>query len=195
MEVPTSQIALKVELNLLPILGNAVKATLNFSAGSGFGRLTDINCTATPGISILAHTTGAAIAGDITAGGLLSIVGSVNLTGAVNGAPDSTVSYAYPSEFTMPPGGNPAFSRTVGVANVGLDPTTLVASGGTGLLGATLTLLAPTVDTALGTLNGLLQPTLSPLLATLGLDIAGATISALQIQPPPPTCGTTRLVK
>jgi uncharacterized membrane protein len=193
----TSQVALRIELNLLPILGNAVMARLNFTAGSGYGELTDINCSATPGISIFTHTSGAGILGRIAAGGILAPVGYVDLAGNVNGAPDTTVSFSYPSQFVNPAGGggNPAFSREVGVANLGLAPTTLGVSGSGGLLGALLTPLEPVVETALTTLNSLLVPTLGPILSVLGVDVAGATITAREIYDPPPACGSTRLVK
>ena len=51
------------------------------------------------------------------------------------------------------------------------------------------------LENVLGSLDGLLVPTLGPILDVLGVDLAGADVSAFQIQKPPPACGTTRLVK
>ena len=192
----TSQIALRMQLNLLPLLGNTVASSVTFTAGSGYGRVADISCTASPSVSIVTHTSAAAIDGTITVSApLLGPLGSVNLAGAVNGAPDSTLTFAYPSEFTDPVGGNPSFFRNAGVANLGLAPTTLTVTGGTGLLATVAALAEPVIEQALISANSLLVPTLGPILSALGLDIAGADITAHEIYEPPPNCGSIRLVK
>ena len=83
----TSQVALKVQLNLLPLLGNTVSSTVTFTAGDGYGRVSEIICSASPSVSIVTHTSAATIDGSITvAAPLLGPLGSVGLAGAVQGA-------------------------------------------------------------------------------------------------------------
>jgi len=195
VEASTAQVVLKVRLNLaninLLLVSYAVSSTLNFTAGSGHGVLTEIDCDATPGISVFADTSAATVSGDIT----VVLLGSVGLSGVVDGAPDTTVRFDYPNEFVPPLGPSPAYSENVGVANLGLSPTTLTMTSGSGLLGTVAGLAKPIVDTVLFTLNTALEPTLGPILSSLGVDVAGANLSAIQIDKPPPSCGQTRLVK
>ncbi|HVF14221.1 MAG TPA: hypothetical protein VM942_06445, partial [Acidimicrobiales bacterium] len=192
----TSQVALKVNFNLLPLLGNTVTSSVTFTAGDGYGRVSEIICTAPASASIVTHTSAATIGGTISVSApLVGPLGSANLAGAVNGAPDSTLTFAYPTQFTDPVGGNPEFFHNAGVANLGLAPTTLSVSGGSGLLATVAGLAEPVIEQALVSANTLLEPTLGPILSSLGLDIAGADITAHEIYEPPPSCGSIRLVK
>ena len=85
----------------------------------------------------------------------------------------------------------------MGVANVGLAPISPAGPqlSGTGASGPWSALVEPVLETALIPSTALLVPTLGPILNVLGVDMAGADISAIHILKPPPACGTTRLVK
>lgn len=186
-----SQFVLRLVLNLLPILGNAVTATVDYTMGSAEAELMDISCSTTPpSITVNAGTSAAAINETLA----VVLLGSLTATGSVAGAPRIPLDFAYPTQFVPPVGPSPAFSRRVGVATVGLAPTTLTLSGGSGLLGLVGGLAQPVVRAALSTLDNLLIPTLKPVLQVLGLDLAAADVSALAIYPPPPSCGQPRLV-
>ncbi len=190
-------------LNLAPLLViNVLTATLNFTAGNGHGVLTDIDCDATPGITVNAQTNTASITGNVGGNGLLGLplLGSLTVTGSVAGTPATDATFAYPNQFVPPVGPSPAYSQHIGVASVGLAPILPPAGsgltvGGTGALGALAGVVDPVLENILGALDGLLVPTLGPILDVLGVDLAGADVSAIQIQKPPPACGTTRLVK
>jgi uncharacterized membrane protein len=198
----TAQVVLRVTLNLAPILVNVLTATLDFTAGNGHGVLTNIDCDATPGITVNAQTNTASISGNIGGTGLLGLplLGSLTVNGSVAGTPATNATFAYPSQFVPPVGPSPAYSQHIGVASVGLAPIlppagTGLTLGGTGALGLLTGLVDPVLEGVLASLDGLLVPTLGPILDVLGVDLAGADVSALQIQKPPPACGTTRLVK
>lgn len=188
----TSQVVLQVTLNLLPILGNAVTAVVDFTAGNGSVTLIDIACTGSPSITVSAATSAAAIVETLT----VALVGSITVPGTVAAAaPGPVPSFLYPSQFAPPVGPSPAFSRHVGVANMGLTPTTLGPATASGLLGTVAGIAQPIVVAALGTLDSALVPTLGPILKVLGLDLAGADITALGIHDPPPKCGVPTLVQ
>lgn len=185
-----SQFVLRVVLNLLPILGNAVTTTVDYTMGDAEAELTAIGCTAPPSITVDAGTSAATINETLA----VALLGSLNGTGSVAGAPTTSLTFAHPSQFVPPVGPSPAFSRHIGVAKVGLTPTTLTVSGGSGLLGIVGGLAQPVVRTALTTLDTALVPTLKPVLQVLGLDLAAADVSAIDIYPPPPACGQPHLV-
>jgi uncharacterized membrane protein len=194
----TSQVALKIRLNLNPIAINVLTADLTFTAGNGSGVLTNINCSAaSPGITVSASTNAGAITGDVTGLGLLGIplLGTLNVTGALAGTASTAATFAYPSQFQPPVG--PGYSQHIGIANVGLAPITPpgLTLGGTGALGLLAGTVEPVLETVTNTLDSALVPILGPILDVLGVDLSGADLSAMQIQKPPPACGTTRLVK
>lgn len=195
----TSQVALRVTLNLAPLGLNTFVATLNFTAGNGSGILTNIDCSAaTPGITVSAQTSTGNIVGTVAGSGLLGpLLGSIAVNATLAGTAAATRTFAYPSQFVPPIGPSPAYSQHVGVASVGLAPTLPAGLqlSGTGVLGLLVGTVEPVLETVVNTLDGLLVPTLGPILDVLGLDLAGADIMAMQIEKPPPACGTTRLVK
>jgi uncharacterized membrane protein len=191
VQASTSQVVVRVTLNLLPILGNAVTATVDYTMGSGNGTLTAIQCGTSPGITINAQTSGATIGNSLT----VALLGSLPISGTVAPATPTSVSFSYPTQFAPPVGPTPSFSRHVGVANVGLSPSAFSVGAGSGLLGIVGGLAEPIVSTALQTLDVALVPSLGPVLKALGLDVAGADVTALGIFPTPPACGGASLVK
>jgi uncharacterized membrane protein len=196
----TAQVVLKVRLNLAAILGiNLLTADLNFSAGNGSGILTNIDCDATPGITVNASTSAATINGNVGGTGLLGLplLGSLTVNGSIAPTTATDATFAYPNQFLPPIGPSPAYAQHVGVASVGLAPLSPpgLTLGGSGALGLLAGVVDPILENVLGALDGLLVPTLGPILDVLGLDLAGADVMAVQIDKPPPACGTTRLVK
>jgi len=199
VDAKTSQIVLKVKLNLAPIGINVLSATLTFTAGNGSGVLTEIICSGTPGITVSAETNAGNVVGDIGGSGLLGLplLGSLTVSGTLVATGAAPVTFDYPSEFVPPVGPSPAVSKHVGVASVGLAPLTPpgLTLGGTGVLGLLAGVVEPVLESITSTLDNLLVPILGPILDVLGLDLAGADVSAIQIQKPPPSCGQTRLVQ
>jgi uncharacterized membrane protein len=195
----TSQIVLRVRLNLAPIGINLLNATLNFNAGNGSGILTNIDCDPTPGITVNGQTSAGTVTGVVEGLGLFGIplLGSLSVNGSLAGTASTAATFAYPSQFSPPVGPAPGYSQHIGIANVGLMPISPpgLQLGGSGVLGLLAGTVEPVLETVTGVLDAALVPILGPILDVLGLDLAGADLRAIQIDKPPPACGTTRLVK
>ena len=193
----TSQVVLQVKLNLAPLGLNVLSTTLNFTAGNGTATLKEIDCAA-PSIDVTGQTSGATINGQVV-GTLLGIplLGTLNVNGIIAAASSTDRTFMYPNQFLPPVGPNPPFSYHVGVANVGLAPIFPpgLQLSGTGALGLLTGLVEPVLETVVTTLDSALVPTLGPILSVLGLDLAGADFSAVNIFDPPPSCSSTKLVK
>jgi uncharacterized membrane protein len=194
----TSQVKLRLHVDLLQkgalALLAPVALDIDFSAASAEGTLQTINCGAPPGITISATTSGAAVGGTATVlgalGGTLDLSGT--LAGTVAGPP---LAYAYPGEFVPPVGPGP-FSRHVGAASLVISPANITVTPVSGaLVGAVKPVLDILMPTILSTYDSLASPLLSPVLKALGLDLAGADVSAIQIYEPPPSCGLPTLVE
>lgn len=193
----TSQVVLQVKLNLAPLGLNVLSTTLNFTAGNGTATLKEIDCAA-PSIDVTGQTSGATISGNV-AGTLLGIplLGTLNVNGTIAAASSTDRTFMYPNQFLPPVGPNPAFSYHVGVANAGLAPIFPpgLQLSGTGALGLLVGLVEPVLEQVVTVLDTALVPTLGPILNVLGLDMAGADFSAVNIFDPPPSCSSTKLVK
>jgi uncharacterized membrane protein len=190
----TSQVKLRLVISILS-LALPVNLDLDFRAGSATGTLTAIDCSSSPSITISATTTGATVSG--TGAALGALGGTLTATGSLAAATASAVPpFAYPSQF-QPPVGTTAFSRSVGAASaLNLSAATVSVTGSGGILAGTVAAgvqtLLPTILTAVDVAAPL---ALQPLLKVMGLDVAGADISALGIYPPPPACGGATLLK
>ncbi len=196
----TSQVKLRLHVDLLQTGALALLAPvvldLDFTAGSAEGTLMEIDCDATPGISVSATTSGAGVGGTATVlgalGGTLALNGT--LAGTVAGPP---MRFNYPTQF-MPPVGPSPYSQHVGAASLDLTPANITATPVppvgllTGLVDPVLDILMPIILTAY---DNLASPLMGPILKTLGLDLAGADVSAIDIFKPPPSCSGPRLVK
>jgi len=196
----TSQLKLRLHVNLLQtgalLLLAPLSVDIDFTAGSAQGTLTEIDCDATPGITVSATTSGATVGGTATVlgpiGGTLNLSGT--LVGTVAGPP---LRFNYPNQF-MPPVGPAPYSSHVGAASLDLSPANIdvtpVPPAGvlTTAIEPALELLMPTI---LATFDSLAVPLLAPVLDVLGLDFAGADVSAWEIFQPPPSCNAPRLVK
>ena len=119
------------------------------------------------------------------------------MNGTIAAAASTDRTFMYPNQFLPPVGPQPPFSYHVGVANVGLAPIFPpgLQLSGTGALGLLVGLVEPVLETVVTTLDSALVPTLGPILKVLGLDMAGADFSAVDIFDPPPSCSSTKLVK
>lgn len=200
-EAQNSQVKVRLHVDLLPITvvltSVTVKLDIDFSAGSAKGVLTAIQCATAPAsISISPTTSGAGIglAGTILppVGGTLTATGTV----AATAPPASPLNYLYPTQF-QPPVGPAPFSRHVGAATLKLSPSSpLSVSGSGGVLAPAVALVVqPLLPTIFTTVDAVISPLLQPVLQVLGLDLASADISAIDIFPTPPSCGGPTLVK
>jgi len=196
----TSQVKLRLHVDLLQkgalALIAPVALDIDFTAGSAEGTLMEIDCDATPGITISASTSGA------TVGGTATVLGALGGTLALNGTLAGTVAgpplrFNYPTQF-MPPVGPAAYFQHVGAASLDLSPANVTATPVppvgllTGLVDPVLDILMPII---LSAYDAVASPLLAPILRVLGLDVAGADVSAIDIFKPPPSCSGPRLVK
>ncbi len=191
VEARTSQVALRLKINLLPVLflGPSIALTLDFTAASGTGRLTAIDCGAAPSISVDVATSGATVSGGAT----IPLLGNLTVTGDLAATAGGTLTFDYPTEF-VPPLGSDADGQRVGAATLDLSPATVTVTG-TGLAVLTANLVEGLLPTILTTVDAVATPLLQPVLRALGADVAAADVTALGIYDPPPACAGPRLVQ
>ncbi len=192
VQAKTSQVTLRLSINLLPVLflGPSIALDLDFSAASAIATLTNISCGASPSISIGATTNAAAVGGGAT----IAVVGNLTASGSLAAtAPGSPRLFNYSTDFAPPVGTDPDGQR-VGAASLKLSPA-MVTITGTGLAAATAAAVQLLIPTILSTVDLVGGPLLQPVLQVLGLDLAAADISALNMYDPPPKCGSPGLIQ
>ncbi len=198
VKAKTSQVKLRLMVHLL---ASNVNLNIDYSAASANGTLSAITCSSSPpNIQVTPTTNGAAISlfSDLGLLGTLSANGTLAATPANGLHPAET--FNYKSQF-MPPVGTTPYSRHIGAASLGFSPTTnMTVTASNPLLGGATALVVQTaLPLVFSGVNLLLPPLLEPVLKTLGLDLAAADLSALDIIPPPPACalaaGTPFLAK
>ena len=174
----TSQVTLRLTVNVpLGFLLPTAAVTLDYTAANAEALLTDIRCgSASHGITLNAGTSAVAVSGTATVP-----TGAMTIFSNIAGTPVSPYSFDHPSQF------DPYF-RHIGVGTVGVNVSSVTVTGGlsTAALAPTLQLLLPTT---LATVNTAISPQIQPLLASLGMNIAAADLTALDIVPSPDTCG------
>lgn len=193
-----SQVVLRLNLDLLPVIGGTGTLNIDFSAGAAKATLTDISCSTTPpSITLDPETSGATVTGNGVVLGLLPALGGTltvtgNLVRTAPTPPDPR--FDYPNEFVPPVGPSPAHSEHVGAATLNLNPAAVDVVGSGGLTATTVGLaLDAAMPLVLSTVTPVLQTLLQPVLKTLGLDLAGADLTAIGIYEPPPLCAGPRL--
>lgn len=167
------QLQINVDVSVTVLLAvEVLDVSLTYSNASAQAELTSACPSADPdSIAITAQTSALGAAGTATLVGTTYTLGAT--AGSVTTSPAHT--FNYPGDFGTP-------WRT-GAADLGID-TTVTASGGplNGLVGSTVT-------NVMDTLDPLLAPVLEPLLQRLGLELAAADVTAIEMYDPPPFCG------
>ena len=194
----TSQVVLQVKLNLAPLGLNVPSTTSNFTAGNGTATLKEIDCAA-PSIDVTGQTSGATTPANVV-GTLLGIplLGTLNVNGTIAAAASTDRTFMYPTQFLPPVGPQPGRSRTTWAWPTSAwrrSSPRACSSAGRVPWASWSGLVEPVLETVVTTLDSVLVPTLGPILKVLGLDLAGADFSAVNIFDPPPSCSSTKLVK
>lgn len=187
----TSQVTLRLSISLLPLvfLGPTIALDVDFNAARGKGTLTAIECGAAPSITVGVTTA----ATTVTGSGVVPLLGTLNVTGALAAGAGGSLGFDYPTEFA-PPLGADLDGQRVSAATLNLSAATVDVTG-TGLAAATAATVEGLLPTILTTVDLVATPLLQPVLRALGADVAAADVSALGIYPPPPACGGAILVK
>lgn len=175
----TSQVTLRVTANVpLGALLPTAAVTLDYTSADASAVLTDLQCgVAAPGISLEAATSAVSVSGT----GVVP-AGTMTIWSTIGSSSTASHDFDHPAEFSP-------FYRHIGASTLGLATSVNVAGSG-----ATLTLaplLQAQLPTTLTTINVALSPVIRPLLASLGLNIAAADLTALSIVPDPASCGGT----
>jgi len=179
----TSQATVKVEqdVNLLniPVLGSlnlstiTGKVTMDVTAGSAKGTLTQAGCTPTLGETVTVDTTGATttIGGTLSVNVVTSTSTTVAGTSSVAGVSGVPVAFSYPTEY--PP--DTTSPKHVGGTNLNVQ--------GKAVSSSLATVDAAALTTALtgqtGALTTLDTSVISPVLSALGVDVASADVWAM----------------
>lgn len=181
-----SQVVLRLQLALLPVIG-AATVIIDFSAAAATATLAAIECGAAPPyITLAAATSGATVGGDTAL-----FLGTITATGSLVNTTSTNLQFNYPTQFRPPVGPTPPYSQHVGVATLDLTLATVHVTGtGAGVVVALA--LDPLLPLVLSTVSPILQTALQPVLQALGLDLAGADVSAIGIYDPPPACTGSR---
>ncbi len=173
-----AQVRLKLNVSVaLGVLLPVAHVELTYTTAEAEAALSSIVCGGSPSMGISARTAGVTIAGPAT-----TTLGTMQVSAASAPTGPTALSFSHPIEF------GPTASKHIGVTGTGLNvaAVSVTGSGATAALAPTLQALLPGV---LSTINTALNPTVRPLLASLGLNIASADVAALGIFPDATSCG------
>lgn len=173
-----SQVTLRVTVDVpLGFLLPTATVTLDYTSANAAGVLSAVACgVASPGVTVDASTSAVAISGTATVPtGTMTIWSTLGATGP------TPIAFDHPSEFAP-------YYEHIGVGTVGLNTSSVNVSGGAAVA-PLVPVLQGLLPGVLATLNTSISPAIQPVLASLGLNIAAADLTAMAIVPAPTTCG------